>query len=81
MRTFEVDSEKEKILVVAMMSRAVPMSNPQLGAFSQLGYFPSLGSRILTSFARSRAHRRCTADSQCDFGQCTGSLENPGICV
>lgn len=24
---------------------------------------------------------RCTADSQCDFGQCTGVDGNPGICV
>ncbi|GAA5935469.1 uncharacterized protein JCM15063_001046 [Sporobolomyces koalae] len=24
---------------------------------------------------------RCTADNQCDFGQCTGTLESPGICV
>ncbi|GAA5876645.1 hypothetical protein JCM16303_003612 [Sporobolomyces ruberrimus] len=24
---------------------------------------------------------QCTADSQCDFGQCTGSLDSPGTCV
>ncbi|GAA5823929.1 hypothetical protein JCM5353_007340 [Sporobolomyces roseus] len=24
---------------------------------------------------------RCTADEQCDFGQCTGSRNKPGICV
>ncbi|GAA6012877.1 hypothetical protein JCM11491_006209 [Sporobolomyces phaffii] len=23
----------------------------------------------------------CTADSQCDFGQCTGTLDSPGTCV